>query len=91
MPWKESHHTMERALFIQRILDGERITDLCKEFGISRKTGYKFLKRYQDYGEVGLLNESKRPLSLARITPEPIEKLVVDLRRKRPKWGASKL
>lgn len=42
MPWKESVRVEERMKFIGRLLRGERMTELCREFGISRKTGYKF-------------------------------------------------
>ncbi len=91
MPWKESHQIMERGQFLKRLLDGERMTDLCKEFGISRKTGYKFLRRYQNYGELGLINDSTRPHNPARLTPAPVESMIIELRKRRPTWGASKL
>ena len=48
MPWKECSVMDERVRFIARLLDGESMSNLCREAGISRKTGYKFLKRYQD-------------------------------------------
>ena len=41
MPWKECHVMDERLRFIARLLDGEQMAGLCREFGISRKTGYK--------------------------------------------------
>jgi hypothetical protein len=47
MPWKESHTMNERMRFISRLIDGERMVDLCMEFGISRKTGSKFWDRYK--------------------------------------------
>jgi Helix-turn-helix domain len=46
MPWKECDPMDERLKFIARLLDGEKMAGLCREFGISRKTGYKVLARY---------------------------------------------
>ena len=50
MPWKECHTVEERLRFIARLLDGEKMAGLCREFGISRKTGYKIYSRYKDCG-----------------------------------------
>ena len=50
MPWKESSVVEERLRFVARLLDGEAMTDLCREFGISRKTGYKIFDRYKEHG-----------------------------------------
>jgi transposase len=47
MPWKECHVVDERVRFVRRLLEGETMTALCQEFGISRKTGYKIFHRYQ--------------------------------------------
>ena len=49
-PWKECHVLDVRVEFIARVLGGEPISRLCEEFSISRKTGYKILKRYRDCG-----------------------------------------
>lgn len=57
MPWKESELMNERLKFIGRLLQGEKMAELCREFGISRKTGYKFWDRYQ---KVGLYSLSDR-------------------------------
>ena len=51
MPWKECHVVDERLRFIARRLDGEKMAGLCREFGISRKTGYKIYARYKDCGD----------------------------------------
>jgi transposase-like protein len=48
MPWKECNPMDERLKFIARLLDGEKMAGLCREFGISRKTGYKILTRYDE-------------------------------------------
>ena len=50
MPWKECQIAEERLRFIARLLDGEKMAGLCREFGISRKTGYKIYNRYKDCG-----------------------------------------
>lgn len=50
MPWKESSVMDERLRFVARLLDGEAMSDVCREFGISRKTGYKIFDRYKEHG-----------------------------------------
>jgi transposase InsO family protein len=74
-----------------RLAAGERMSDLCREFGISRKTGYKFLERYKVDGEAGLVDRSRAPQRVARRCPDSLADLVVGLRRKHPTWGAKKL
>jgi putative transposase len=54
MPWKDVRPMDERIRFISRLLDGERMIDLCREYEISRKTGYKFLERFKEEGALGL-------------------------------------
>ncbi len=61
MPWKECHVVDERLRFIARLLDGEKMTALCAEFGISRKTGYKIYERYKDCGAHGLTDAANGP------------------------------
>ncbi len=55
MPWKESSVMDERMRFVIRLKDGEGMASLCREFGISRKTGYKILDRYEQCGVEGLI------------------------------------
>jgi len=62
MPWKECHVVDERARFVARLMDGETMTALCEEFGISRKTGYKIAQRYQQIGVRGLNDRSRGPI-----------------------------
>jgi putative transposase len=81
----------ERVKFIARMLDGEAISRLCEEFAISRKTGYKILKRYRDCGVEGLTDRSRRPYRHANQLPLQIETLIVRLKRERPAWGAPKI
>ncbi|MEO5969800.1 MAG: helix-turn-helix domain-containing protein [Bdellovibrionia bacterium] len=91
MPWKDVRPMDERVRFIMRLLDGERMTDLCREYGVTRKTGYKFLERYNQFGMEGLNNQSRRPYHLARKTCDEIEKLIINLKGIYPTWGPKKL
>jgi transposase InsO family protein len=91
MPWKVSDVVNERMRFVLRLEDGERITDLCREFGISRKTGHKLWARYKAEGPTGLYDQSRKPdRSPRRIAPE-LEQVIVELRKKHPTWGPIKL
>ena len=60
MPWEESVIMDEKMKFIARLLHGDKMAELCREFGISRKTGYKFWDRYKDIGLQGLTDRAKR-------------------------------
>lgn len=64
---------------------------LCERFGISRKTGYKWLNRFRENGQAGLEPLSRRPKSMPRKTPDEVVDAVIALRRKHPDWSASRL
>ena len=81
----------ERLRFVARLLDGEKMAVLCREFDVSRKTGYKIFQRYKDCGLEGLTDRSRRPYRQANQLPLQIEKLIVQLKRERPSWGAPKI
>ena len=81
----------ERLKFIARLLDGEKMAGLCRQFGISRKTGYKILKRYNDTGLHGLTDRSRRPYRHANQLPVQIETRIVRLKQDKPSWGAPKI
>jgi transposase InsO family protein len=91
MPWKESSVMEERLCFVGRLLDGEAMTDVCREFGISRKTGYKIFDRYKEYGLEALSDRSRRPVRYANQLPQQIESLIVGFKRNKPHWGARKI
>lgn len=91
MPWKESSVMDERLRFVARLLEGETMSDVCRAFGISRKTGYKLLKRYREEGPLALCDRSRRPVRYANQLPEQVERLIVDLKRGKPHWGARKI
>lgn len=67
------------------------MSELCRRFGISRPTGYKWLRRYRQDGLEGLCERSRRPNNSPNQTPKTIEKVVVAARRQDPGWGGRKL
>lgn len=81
----------ERMRFVIRLKDGESMTSLCREFGISRKTGYKVLERYEQCGVEGLSDRARRPFRYANQLPEPVEAAIVAAKREKPHWGARKI
>src|ERR1700739_3963192 len=91
MPWKECAVVDERLRFVARLLDGESMTDVCREFGISRKTGYKIFQRYQEHGLEALTDRCRRPVRYANQLPSQVESLIVTLKREKPHWGARKI
>jgi putative transposase len=81
----------ERLRFVARLLDGEKMAGLCREFGISRKTGYKIFNRYKDCGLEGLTDRSRRPYRHANQLPFQIEKLIIQIKKEFSSWGAPKI
>ena len=81
----------ERLRFVARLLDGEKMAALCREFDVSRKTGYKIFQRYKDCGLEGLTDRSRRPYRQANQLPLQVETLIVRLKREHPSWGAPKI
>ena len=81
----------ERLRFVARVLDGEAMSEVCREFGISRKTGYKIFDRYEEHGLEALSARSRRPVRYANQLPPQIENLIVGFKRDKPHWGARKI
>lgn len=81
----------ERLRFVARLLEGEGMSDLCREFGISRKTGYKIYNRYKQEGVHALSDRCRRPVRYANQLPLPVERLIVDTKKAKPHWGARKI
>ena len=81
----------ERLRFVARLLEGEKMAGLCREFGISRKTGYKIYHRYRDVGLHGLTDRSRRPYRQANKLPFQVETRIVLLKQEHPNWGAPKI
>src|SRR5579863_3193555 len=92
MPWRESSMVEERLRFVVVASRKERgFSELCREFGVSRQTGYTWLKRYAAGGSSQVVDRSRRPLHSPARTASNIEQAVVELRRRFPDWGAPKL
>jgi transposase-like protein len=72
MPWKECSVVDERLRFVAQLLDGEAMSEVCRAFGISRKTGYKIFERYKEHGLEALTDRSRRPVRYGELHPEPL-------------------
>ena len=81
----------ERLRFVVRLLDGEEMSLLCREFGISRKTGYKIYSRYKECGKEAFTDRPRRPIRYANQLPLQVELAIVELKKEKPHWGAKKL
>ena len=91
MPWKEFCKVDERIKFIGRLLDGERMSELCREFGISRKTGYKIYRRFESCGLEAFTDRSRRPVRYGNQLPLQVEKCILAIKKDKPSWGAPKI
>lgn len=91
MPWKECSVMEERLRLVARLLEGEAMSEVCREFGVSRKTGYKIFERYKDHGLEALSDRSRRPVRYANQLPRQIESLIVRCKQEKPHWGARKI
>ena len=88
MPWKATCHMDERIQFIARVLAGEdEMTALCREYVVSRKTGYKWLGRYIAAGATGLAERSHAPLHHGQAHDLAVVQAVLGLRQRWPHWG----
>lgn len=92
MPWKSETVMDLRIEFVLRARRKEKsISNLCKEYSISRDTGHRWLRRYEEGGSLmGLKERSRRPMTSPNKTPDPVEDIVVSLREQKG-WGARKL
>lgn len=92
MPWKElkpmDQKTQFVADYLRQTLD---MTELCQRYGISRKTGYKWIGRYIESGPQGLEDRSRRPGRSPNQTPDEIAGALIQVRQRHPSWGAKKL
>lgn len=92
MPWNETHVMESRIAFVQTYLRGTvTMSDLCQDYQISRKTGYKWLKRYQSLGLEGLRDQDRRPHSHPRQLSDEMVKRCVELKDEKRFWGPKKL
>jgi putative transposase len=92
MPWKETTVLDDRVKFIAMYLNQDvSIAELCREFGISRKTGYKLVDRYRHYGSDGLRDLSRAPHNHPNAVPEDLRQLIIDCKGNHLTWGPRKL
>jgi transposase InsO family protein len=92
VPWKESSPMSERLAFIQACLNRrEHLTTICARFGVSEKTGHKWLARFREGGEAALLDRSHAPVDAAHRVDRAIAAQIVALRKKHPLYGPAKL
>lgn len=77
--------------FVERAQKGEKLSKLCREFGISRTTGHKWVRRYREQGYAGLEEQTRRPKSAPLATAEELVVAVLESRRAHPSWGPKKL
>lgn len=92
MPWETKDIMSLREEFVQLATqeDANR-RELCRRFGISPQTAYKWLRRFSDHGLPGLHNASRKPLQSPKTTPGVIQSEVVKLRHQHPAWGGRKI
>lgn len=92
MPWKRTCPMDQRFRFVAAAREGIiSMAALCRRFGISRKTGYKWLTRYETEGMDGLKERSRAPCTVPHITPKEVVDIVVKTREAHPFWGPKKL
>jgi transposase InsO family protein len=91
MPWNECKPMDERLKFIGRLLEGAKMSPLCREFGISRVTGYKIFDRYKECGLDGLYDRSRAPYRQANKLPFQVERTILGIKKEHPSWGAPKI
>ncbi len=91
MSWLEVNKVDQRKEFILRYHEGERMSDLCREYQITRKTGYKFLHRFERYGFPGLQDLSRRPHHMPRKTDELMTEMIIKVKEQYPTWGPKKI
>lgn len=92
MPWQERPVVDQRTEFVLRVMrGGEQFGEVCREFGISRKTGYKWKERFFEEGLSGLADESRRPKSSPTELSEAMVCAIVRLKLAHPGWGPRKL
>lgn len=91
MPWKECSPMDEKIRFVARLIEGEEMSTLCREAGISRKTGYKLFHRYKEHGLAAFTDRSRRPVRYGNQLPAQLEAMIVACKRDKPHWGARKI
>ncbi len=89
MPWDQTSTMDQKRLFIADYLTRSfTIVELCARYGVSRPTGYKWIRRFLNHGYSGLEELPRRPSRCPHRTPDDQVEVILDLRRKHPSWGA---
>lgn len=92
MSWKGVTVMDQRVRFIAEYLNGYfPFAELCHQFSISRKTGYKWVQRYEEHGAAGLNDRARRPHTCPHITDPAITAAIIQVRKKHPSWGPKKI
>lgn len=92
MPWNEASLMSLRLEFVAlATAEGANVRELCRRYGISPKTAYKWIARHRAGGPAPLADRSRRPVRSPGRCPEPIEAEVLRLRDAHPTWGGRKL
>lgn len=92
MPWMEVLPMDEKARFVADVSSGlDSVAELCRRHGISRKTGYKWIRRVKREGRAGLADRSRRPKSASELTAPHVVEALLEARERHPTWGAKKL
>ncbi len=89
MPWRTMDVHEQRVEFVVAAARKSKpFRSLCQEFGISRPTGYLWLRRYQRHGVQGIAERSRKPLASPARTDAVLEQRVIEVRLRYPDWGA---
>ena len=92
MPWKKDGVLEERYRFIEEWKSEDwSLAELCQQFGVTRKTGYKWLERYEAGGMEGLRDQSRAPHHHPNALAEESEERILQVRAEHPFWGARKI
>lgn len=92
MPWKSQSIMEQRREFIGLALLGDvSVAELCRRYGISRQSGFGWLRRYREAGDAELEGRSRRPHSVPKRCDAAVEARIVALRAAHPCWGGRKL
>jgi Homeodomain-like domain len=91
MPWNECEPMDERLRFVARLLEGEKMAPVCREFGISRLTGCRTFERYKECGLDGLHDRRRAPYRQANKLPFQVERAILGIKKEYPSWGAPKI
>ncbi len=92
MPWKvESLMSVKKEFVALAISEHSGVSELCRRFGISRKTAYKWINRYAAEGESGLLEKSRKPFYSPNATPLDSQEAIFEIRKTFPAWGGRKI